>query len=756
MADDITPVIPFVPRFETKSVEKIKLSRVVSNGSQAKREQPVFDGSEFELLLVCEREFEEVVTELELNTGQDKFTWWRKGLSSTARDTWDRILTGYSEDMRTNENFQAAMVQFKRKYCTADSRANQIAFLENVKKPPTMTVQDFVARIQKIQMYLNRIPSVADEQLSPTLVKNIIFRAMPKSWHCEFLRKYSGAQSATLQQLQEFMMNEKTWADQPGKKGGRSYGGRGRNGRNEDGQQPGINHKRKWRGRNYNPNFSNKKPRNQKQSRSGNEWNQQGGKVNPQTTCPIHGGHKWIECRDNPYGPAYVPRENKGNTNTSQITRTNNPRRGQRNSGYSGPTNQQGAYYSFQPGLAGVPQQHVPQAARTTVGTQHGWMMTPQGPEMPSEPETYFQQQPQSFFTGASYFPPDCESVSMPVPLRVETEGGKEAHGAPPHIYNPNAHPVHAATSSTSTSISSAHIDIHHLDSLSLDPFTTQEDADVETECGKTERLLNTCYMFDDDDDLSTVCSMESDDETDNAYLIEPEYDFAWCQACSLHIEAVQSVCGPTTPCMFYNSLHLHQTEMPFPDGIQATDMRGHKTWIHPDSAVPSTILMARTIQKQPSKQLFKVLLDGGSDYNFIHQRCLPPGSSPQVRNKIKRARTLAGELDSSREVWLSDVVLPEFTKSKTITGVQANVFQADCSYDMILGRAFLLNVGIDTSFSSRKIIWDGVELDMKPKNFWNNPTNVFLALEAETNDETSLPYLCRTVASSSCCFTVR
>jgi hypothetical protein len=57
---------------------------------------------------------------------------------------------------------------------------------------------------------------------------------------------------------------------------------------------------------------------------------------------------------------------------------------------------------------------------------------------------------------------------------------------------------------------------------------------------------------------------------------------------------------------------------------------------------VPSSLIVATTIQGHQSSQPFKALFDPGSDFPFLHEHCLPPGATPTVAGTNTRC-TLAG-----------------------------------------------------------------------------------------------------------------
>eukprot|EP00978_Attheya_sp_CCMP212_P009396 scaffold22205_cov65-Attheya_sp.AAC.1 len=92
------------------------------------------------------REFQEVADDLEFMDGaHEKFTNFRKCLCDVARDDWDAAKVGQAN---TIDGFNAAMYACKFMILPEDIFEVQKNYIETVKKPFTMTVSDFVKRIQ--------------------------------------------------------------------------------------------------------------------------------------------------------------------------------------------------------------------------------------------------------------------------------------------------------------------------------------------------------------------------------------------------------------------------------------------------------------------------------------------------------------------------------------------------------------------------------------------------------------------------------
>ena len=108
-------------------------------------------------------------------------------------------------------------------------------------------------------------------------------------------------------------------------------------------------------------------------------------------------------------------------------------------------------------------------------------------------------------------------------------------------------------------------------------------------------------------------------------------------------------------------------------------------------------------------------LLDSGSTRSFIHRSCLPKSATPSMSKKPLISNTAAGKLESRTEVRMTDIVCPEFTRSKKMDVLTAYVIESPCRYDLILGRDFLEATGMVLDVSKKKVFWDELLVAMKP-----------------------------------------
>jgi phage anti-repressor protein len=153
---------------------------------------------------------------------------------------------------------------------------------------------------------------------------------------------------------------------------------------------------------------------------------------------------------------------------------------------------------------------------------------------------------------------------------------------------------------------------------------------------------------------------------------------------------------------------------------------------------VPSSLLIAATIQKQRSSIPLKALFDPGSDLTFIHERCIPHGATPAV-SSITIGTTLAGTFTTSRVVTLDKILLPEFYHSFRIDSHPCYLINTNYPYDIIVGCDLLTNMRMGFDFDEMTLTAYGKTVNMKPKHFYQKPFAALLNMVKEyhgTDDE--------------------
>lgn len=148
---------------------------------------------------------------------------------------------------------------------------------------------------------------------------------------------------------------------------------------------------------------------------------------------------------------------------------------------------------------------------------------------------------------------------------------------------------------------------------------------------------------------------------------------------------------------------------------------------------VPSTLLIARSIGNKESTRVLKVLFDSGGSNCLIHESVLPLGATKiAIEQGLQNCQTAAGDFNVTHKTRIHNCILPEFDRSKRIYGTTAMIFNAACSYDIIIGRDFLRDIGVVLNFKSNLMHWMDNEVKMKPRDFWQKQSNFLEALELD------------------------
>ena len=125
---------------------------------------------------------------------------------------------------------------------------------------------------------------------------------------------------------------------------------------------------------------------------------------------------------------------------------------------------------------------------------------------------------------------------------------------------------------------------------------------------------------------------------------------------------------------------------------------------------------MAFGVLKNPIKNkvtYIKILLDSGASSSIINKKCIE--GLKLDTSQVTEWRTSAGVFTTNKKACLK-LKLPEFFQNRIIT-YDVHVTENTSSYDMIMGRDMLKELGIQISFSADSVTWDEVSIPMKPSN---------------------------------------
>jgi hypothetical protein len=144
------------------------------------------------------------------------------------KDDWDNIVTDNGFDGvngKTEVDFNQCLNDWKLTFVTEDSRQELVDYVQCVNKPRSLQVEVFVQQLKTMV----DLPSAGPQPptLNNTQIKKIVFKAMPLAWQQHFIQRNHGFSAVKLLKLQNFVSNERTFADVvPANRGGeRGRGG---------------------------------------------------------------------------------------------------------------------------------------------------------------------------------------------------------------------------------------------------------------------------------------------------------------------------------------------------------------------------------------------------------------------------------------------------------------------------------------------------------------------------------------------------
>ena len=257
--------------------EDFETVKIFDPENQRSKKCVVFsDKHGMEGLLYVEARFRKIADAFEFD-GPQRFEAFEEVLQGTALTSWERIADEIVEEDRTEETFDDVVSQFYLEYCDKNAKDTMYDYLNNrCKKPVGEEPRKHVKRMEVLYAYAAKLPGM-EENMTDDQIKRSIFKTFPETWRKQYMRSGKDLQTDTMQDIITFMQNEKSYADEE----------KGKKRITEETQKK--NKKQKSNGGNY------------------NNSNNRGGRVQPDDECPIHSGHKWIDCIMNPKGPNYRP-----------------------------------------------------------------------------------------------------------------------------------------------------------------------------------------------------------------------------------------------------------------------------------------------------------------------------------------------------------------------------------------------------------------------------------------------------------------
>jgi hypothetical protein len=118
-----------------------------------------------------------------------------------------------------------------------------------------------------------------------------------------------------------------------------------------------------------------------------------------------------------------------------------------------------------------------------------------------------------------------------------------------------------------------------------------------------------------------------------------------------------------------------------------------------------------------PMYKILRALFDSGASLSLIHEQVMPQGISSS--NKTSQLiHNIAGTYSSHASVILLNLILPEFNRSARILQQKCQVFNGIRTFDAILGRDFLRQVGLTIDFVNNTMSCMEMIVPMHPLTF--------------------------------------
>jgi hypothetical protein len=120
-----TPVITLRQDFDPDELPTVRLQQEYDDGTKEKMDVPIIDGRSIEATLYAFNEYLEATVELNYDTGDEIFKYFRCVLRGTIKDDWDSAVTdnGFAGVQGKNPNdFDFCIRAWKLTFVTEDSR----------------------------------------------------------------------------------------------------------------------------------------------------------------------------------------------------------------------------------------------------------------------------------------------------------------------------------------------------------------------------------------------------------------------------------------------------------------------------------------------------------------------------------------------------------------------------------------------------------------------------------------------------------
>jgi hypothetical protein len=140
---------------------------------------------------------------------------------------------------------------------------------------------------------------------------------------------------------------------------------------------------------------------------------------------------------------------------------------------------------------------------------------------------------------------------------------------------------------------------------------------------------------------------------------------------------------------------------------------------------VSAEVLVAIPMDKGSKKYVtYLGLLDTGCSSTLIDKDII--NETFDINSSVPKTKwtTQAGTFETKGTVHVENYIFPQFTSKRKVTS-KCHMFKKhkDDTYDIIISRGILLEIGITICYNRVKFIWDEIQVDMVPRGHWTRKT---------------------------------
>ncbi|MGH7954793.1 MAG: reverse transcriptase family protein, partial [Gloeomargaritales cyanobacterium] len=235
--------------------------------------------------------------------------------------------------------------------------------------------------------------------------------------------------------------------------------------------------------------------------------------------------------------------------------------------------------------------------------------------------------------------------------------------------------------------------------------------------------------------DAHATESVDDDEDTEDSFLCQEGTSVADTAPYDLHFFDAETEMETEEydrmpiPKTAYTPLQVDLPTGTFENSIPKPNLRQARAKRREDTKdlVPETLVTVCRIGDTVIRKHYNALIDSGASVCMIAQSKIPHDIK-HVDTKPLTFQTTNGLMKSCSMVYLCDVHLPEFSKTCSLPEFEAYVYDDSNgrgSYDLILGRDFLFELGMTTCFQTKQMKWGEISVPFHRREHWRDLNHV-------------------------------